>query len=143
VPGGSLPSTAIALGDIDGDGDLDALVTNNGLMSGQPNQLLTNDGTGHFTATDLDGGPKPSTAIALGDMDSDGDLDAIITNFNQPNQLLTNDGNGHFTANDLDGPQPSTAIALGDIDGDGAFPTVDAHGLPNINILGLLPDIFV
>jgi VCBS repeat protein len=149
VPGGSLPSTAVALGDIDGDGDLDALVTNNGLMSGQPNQLLTNDGTGHFTATDLPGGPQPSTAIALGDIDSDGDLDAIVTNFNAPNlpptpdQLLINNGNGQFTATSLDGPQPSTAIAIGDIDGDGAFPTVDTHGLPNINILGLLPDLFV
>jgi hypothetical protein len=40
------------------------------------------------------------------------------------------------------GSQPSVDIALGDIDGDGVIPPVDDHGLPNINILGLLPDLW-
>ena len=34
-------------------------------------------------------------------------------------------------------------IAVGDANGDGDIAPVDQHGLPNINILGLLPDIYV
>src|SRR5262245_30664858 len=146
LPGGSPASRGIALGDVDGDGDLDALVANFNAPNLPPahNQLLTNDGTGHFTSTDLPGDPQPSVDIVLGDVDGDGDLDALVANLNAPNQLLINDGTGHFTSTDLPGgSQPSHAIALGDIDGDGLIPPVDDHGLPNINTQGLLPDLFV
>jgi FG-GAP-like repeat len=146
LPGGSPPSRGIALGDVDGDGDLDALIANLNVPSQPPvfNQLLINDSHGHFDPTNLPGGSQPSVDIVLGDVDRDGDLDALVANLNAPNQLLINDGTGHFTSTDLPGgSQPSHAIALGDIDGDGLIPPVDDHGLPNINTLGLLPDLFV
>ncbi|HUS55348.1 MAG TPA: FG-GAP-like repeat-containing protein [Thermohalobaculum sp.] len=41
APGGSLDSRGVALGDLDGDGDLDAFVANS-----VTNQILTNDGYG-------------------------------------------------------------------------------------------------
>jgi hypothetical protein len=72
------------------------------------------------------------------------DLDALVANENQPNQLLTNDGIGNFTVADLPGgSRNSWEIALGDIGGDGTVPPVDADGLPNIDLIGLLPDMWV
>ena len=41
-------SVAVALGDLDGDGDLDAWVAN-GSWGDQPNRVWLNDGKGQFT----------------------------------------------------------------------------------------------
>jgi hypothetical protein len=60
--------TYVALGDLDGDGDLDALVAN----VSAPNQIRVNDGSGIFTASDVAGGNRASDAVALGDLDGDG-----------------------------------------------------------------------
>ncbi len=49
----------VALGDLDGDGDLDAFVANfngPGVANGQINQVLINDGSAKFTAYDETGG---------------------------------------------------------------------------------------
>ena len=144
LPGGITESWAVALGDIDLDGDLDALLAFSGdtgnTSSLKPNQLLTNDGTGNFVATDLPGGPRNTLGIVLGDVDGDGDLDAVIANGgdrsgNPPNQLLMNDGDGNFTLSDLPSDlQGSEGIALGDLDLDGTVPAVNEYGLPNIDL---------
>ncbi|MCH7574222.1 MAG: VCBS repeat-containing protein [Candidatus Marinimicrobia bacterium] len=73
-------STGAVLADVDGDGDLDLLVT----ALGGPNALLFNDGTGRFT--ELPGRLPPastygSTTAALADIDGDGDLDLYIANY--------------------------------------------------------------
>ena len=43
---GNSDSRSVALGDLDGDGDLDAMVANSG---DQPNTVWTNDGNATFT----------------------------------------------------------------------------------------------
>lgn len=119
-PSGSGNSNDVALGDVDNDGDLDAFVVNNW----QPNQVLLNDGHGNFLEAPIQ--PKNtdnsgSYGISLGDIDSDGDLDAFIVNYwGQANQLLLNDGNGVFTeaSGSLPGNSYSQDVALGDLDGD-------------------------
>src|SRR5262245_28801322 len=104
--------------------DLDIVVAN----FASSNQLLTNDGSGGFTASTLAGGPRATFGIALGDVDGDGDLDALVANSGQPNQLLTNDGSGNFTASTLSGgSQNSSDIALGDVDGDGDLDALVAN----------------
>jgi hypothetical protein len=110
---------AVALGDVDGDGDLDAFVAN-GLVQAT-SKVWLNDGTGVF----IDGGQSVYSphgrAVALGDVDGDGDLDAFVAHtVNQANQVWLNDGAGTFTDSDQSlGNSQSHAVALGDVDGDG------------------------
>jgi len=112
---GNSYSTSVALGDLDGDGDLDAMVANNG----QPNTVWTNDGNGTFTNSGQALGNSSSFSVALGDLDDDGDLDAMVANQNQPNIVWNNDGNGTFTnSGQALGNGISLSVALGDLDGD-------------------------
>jgi Tol biopolymer transport system component/formylglycine-generating enzyme required for sulfatase activity len=68
----------ISLGDIDGDGDIDA-VTAHGAPTGGHARIWLNDGNGSFADSQLRLGSAFSSAIALGDLDNDGDLDAFTT----------------------------------------------------------------
>ena len=73
-----------ALGDIDNDGDLDLLVTNDG-----PNRLYRNNADGTFSdITESAGieGSRWSTSAAFCDIDDDGLLDLYIANYvtNEP-----------------------------------------------------------
>ena len=73
-------STGAVFADIDGDHDLDLLVT----AMGQPNRLFRNDGRGAFTdatATAGIGTRYGSSSIALADIDGDDDLDLYIANY--------------------------------------------------------------
>lgn len=134
---GNSNSTSVELGDLDGDGDLDAFVANYGY---QPNRVyLNNNGT--FTATTQALGSNYSTSVALGDLDGDGDLDAFVGNwgagFNQPDSVWLNDGPGSpgtFTASAHSlGYSYSRSVALGDIDCDGDLDVFVASvdGQPN------------
>ncbi len=79
--------------------------------------------SGLFTAPQsvaIPRGPGSSKQVLLGDMDNDGDLDAVVTVGNGQSQVLVNDGDGNF--------QPSAPVfgtsnprdsAIADFDGDG------------------------
>ncbi len=73
-------STGTTFADIDGDYDLDLLVTS----LGGANACFLNDGSGNFTEVTDSAGLKSnngSTSMALADIDGDGDLDLYMTNF--------------------------------------------------------------
>ncbi len=131
---GNSDTNDIALGDLDGDGDLDAFAANGTLNQGQPNQVWLNDGKGVFDNPYPDLGSTRSTAVALGDLDGDGDLDAFITNHeNQPNEVWLNIGSGLFSdSGQRLGNADSWDVELGDMDGDG---DLDAF-VANANLLG-------
>jgi uncharacterized coiled-coil protein SlyX len=117
---GSGMSIGIALGDVDGDDDLDAFVANQG-----PNKVWLNDGGGNYTDSGQNLGDLASFDIALGDLDCDDDLDAFVANgattegVDSPNEIWLNDGQGNFTdSGESIGDQTSMGVALGDLDGD-------------------------
>jgi hypothetical protein len=73
-------STGAVFVDVDGDRDLDLLVT--GLGSGT--RLFVNDGKGRFTERTEEAGLKSkmgSMSMALADIDGDGDLDLYVVNY--------------------------------------------------------------
>ena len=125
---GGRDSNAVALGDLDGDGDLDAVVAN---LNAQPQEVWLNDGEGRFGSSAHDAfGAGESTGVALGDLDGDGDLDAVVANLNgQPQEVWLNDGSGDFgpLAHDTFGGGWSTSVAVGDVDGDGDLDAVVAN----------------
>jgi hypothetical protein len=87
---GAGETLSITLGDLDGDGDLDAVMANGGNVS---NTVLLNDGSGLFVQmSDRTLGVGHSFDIALGDLDGDGDLDAVLANFiDEPNTVWLNE----------------------------------------------------
>lgn len=121
-----------AAGDVDGDGDEDVLVVHG---ANQPNALHLNQGQGTFvlsaTAGDVLVDARHSYDAALGDLDGDGDLDAVVVNRHQVNDLYFNDGLGTFTRAagspiSLDAGA-SRAVELADLDGDGDLDVLVAN----------------
>ena len=116
---GTDSTTSTALGDVDGDGDLDIAVGNS---AAQPNAVYLNDGSGNFTAgTRAFGtGSDESLTIAMGDVDGDGDLDIAVGNSGEQSAVYRNDGNGDFSGSSEFGtPDVIRTVAFGDVDGDG------------------------
>ena len=106
--------TSAALGDLDGDGDLDLVL---GIQQAN-SVVLRNDGRGVFTLTQALG-VADTRALALGDLDGDGDLDLVEGNIGA-NRVWLNDGSGTFTdSGQALGAADTVGLALADLDGDG------------------------
>ncbi len=121
------PGPFLAIGDLDGDLDLDLVVP-----GGFHAEILINDGSAGFTLAD-DPPPAPRTLhvydIELRDLDGDGDLDIAAALFARSSYLAVwlNNGDATFgegAAYDTEAIGDgfhyfSTTVALGDIDNDG------------------------
>jgi hypothetical protein len=123
------------LGDVDGDGDLDAYIVGRGMgiCPGpylQSNRLWLNDGSGRFTdvsrvqlplgGDEVMGNPR---MVVLLELDGDGDLDAACvrspdSDASGYSSCYVNDGAGGFTRKEQLGARSYTG-AFGDLDGDG------------------------
>jgi len=119
---GSVVTSSVALGDMDGNGSLDIVMGNyNG------NEVLFNDGVrGDFKVMKITETAKDkfdvnvTTSIVLGDLNNDDYLDIVIGYEATMDAVLLNNRNGSFTPPLYFGQYGSvtTTIALGDFDGD-------------------------
>jgi len=132
-----------ALADVDGDGHLDIVVSND-----DPDRKLVyrNDGKGHFTEFGTFGDPKWSTRyVTLADLNGDGYPDIVAANRGDypdpvdgkpgkgpqiptPSYVCLNDGTGHFpSCQPLPKTESATSIVAADFDGDGALDLFVPH----------------
>ncbi len=110
---------ALALGDVDGDGDIDFITGN---TVGQPERLYLNTGRAQFVETPQAIGTGSTTALALADVDRDGDLDLVVGNSaigSVGNRVFLNDGRGGFAGSgQIVGVTDTRAMVVTDIDDD-------------------------
>ncbi|HYE80395.1 MAG TPA: FG-GAP-like repeat-containing protein, partial [bacterium] len=119
----------LATGDVDGDGDLDLLVSRRGR---QQVTVCLNAGGGAFSVADsvpVGLGPQ---GLAVGDIDGDGDLDFVTANEGDKTvSVRFNDGAAHFTSPatnpDLSIPKRPFDVVLADMDGDGDLDLLSAN----------------
>ena len=116
MPVDNVQTRSVALGDVDGDGDLDLVCGNSQFGyygAGSRTRLYLNDGSGTFTdataSADARSLRHDQRSVVFGDVDGDGDLDMVIGNgffyqgywyspsWGEQNRLLINDGLGNFT----------------------------------------------
>ena len=125
--------THLVFADVDADGDGDLLLSAEraGLGSSAALQLFLNDGTGRFedvTASHLPRHSDGIDALAVGDLDGDGDLDVLVGSQQADMRLYWNDGTAHFTEASGSGLASvrARAVAISDVDGDGDLDVITA-----------------
>ena len=124
------------LGDLDGDGDLDAFFAN---PMRNPAQVWLNDGQGNFENTGQEF-TQYGHGVALADFDGDGDLDAVMVCHQavSPSKVYLNDGSGIFSDSGMDFEDSrvsGTDVNVIDVNGDGYLDVhvmyYDSNGVPD------------
>jgi len=125
---------AVAMGDLDGDGDLDLVVANWGSDNVS---VLLNQGDGTFAGQVTYGVGYDPWAVAVGDLDGDGDPDVVTANWGGNVSVLLNQGDSTL-ASRVDygvGSRPHS-VAVGDLDADGDLDLVTAnYDSNNVSVL--------
>ena len=117
-------------GDVDADGDVDIFVVG---VSGLSEGVLLNNGSGTFTASTaavVGNTSSDDNDASLGDIDGDGDLDAVVGAISTAERGLVN-ASGVFTYQSSLFPtlvDSSMDGELADVDGDGDLDYVSAVG---------------
>src|ERR1039457_5744228 len=112
---------SIAVGDFNGDGKLDLVVTNN-LSSGGTVSVLLGNGDGTFQAPRTYGVGASPYGAAVGDFNGDGKLDLAVTNYGSSGSVSVLLGNGDGTFLPALNSAAGTdllSVAAGDFSGDG------------------------
>ena len=143
-------SEDVALGDLNGDGTLDAVLANSGLptLSQKNFVLLGAGGLGAVGVEPFGATQNRSSGVALGDVNQDGKLDVVFANSEALNTVCINGGNTAGQAGQPDEPSftcsdislsPAAAfpawsaqnttndVALTDLNGDGVLDAIFAN----------------
>jgi len=84
-------------GDVDGDNDMDIILTNGTRNYCTSSRILLNNGKGKFTYSEQKLSSAIFGRIGIGDLNDDEYLDLIITSLGEANRIWYNDGSGKFT----------------------------------------------
>jgi len=117
LPGPPVRSYSAPLADLNGDGSLDMVISND-----QPDtkMVLLNDGHGRFRLAGTFGDPNwPTRNVVLADLNRDGYPDIAVANRPGPSYVCLNDGHAYFSCQPL-GLETSATILASDMDGDGS-----------------------
>ncbi|MCA8953452.1 MAG: VCBS repeat-containing protein, partial [Planctomycetes bacterium] len=127
--------------DFDADGDPDLVIGGaearySSFTVGVPPKLLVNDGGRRLVDGSRTRGFDPRThrstgGIAVGDVDGDGDVDAVLSDwwaYGVPS-LYHNDGFGNFVLDPASFATRAFSLALVDLDGDGDLDLVEGQGI--------------
>jgi uncharacterized repeat protein (TIGR01451 family) len=131
MPGTEANTQGVAVGDVDGDGDLDVFLAN----ALDDHQLLLGDGSGGFSISPQSFPAIDAQDAAFGDLDNDGDLDLYLVRFAGHDLVLLNQGGAQGgTLGELAdsgaaiGPASGgdSSVTLADTDGDGDLDAIVA-----------------
>jgi len=96
------------------------------VFNGRNNLIYLND-DGKFTKSDtINTNHSDGLYISLADVDSDNDIDALVTNYKQPSVLWANDGAGNFTKNSTDFGSNGYNADIGDLNNDGNLDVISS-----------------
>ena len=126
----SVPTETVAVGDIDGDGDLDVVAGGTpGSTPGATAPTLTwheQVAGNQFVQHDIEVGGTVRW-VELADFDADGDLDIVSAGWSSPTVVYENVGPARFIRRQLTpGPHGGSSVAAADMDGDGDLDVVDS-----------------
>jgi hypothetical protein len=122
---------SIAIGDLDGDGDLDLVVANKGFNSHSSVFVVENKGSFGFDIAQIFSNPHFQDVwdVAVGDLDGDTMLDLVVANGGAGGAgdvtVFRNDGGMNFTTTGIfpAGSDPRS-VAVGDLDGNNGLDLV-------------------
>ncbi|MBI3187878.1 MAG: VCBS repeat-containing protein [Gammaproteobacteria bacterium] len=120
--------SSVALGDLDGDYDLDIVLGELGANQVWWNSLRTPPRNHIFIDSGQLLGNTYTTAVALGDVDGDGDLDMVEGNgLGEAGKVWLYNGTGGFTDSGQALGISASSMVLGDVDGDGDLDIVEGN----------------